>query len=141
MQQIIDIFLPIVASPALLALLRFLDLFKPLPLARWHFPIAPAVFVAVGFGAMLAYIHTRSVYTRMRRLAVAAIVFFASIASYATLLDASPTEGYVTLYHAAAFCAFFASHVSFGFCVADLCKFFTARQPDRRDEVPGSQAP
>lgn len=126
MRKIVDLVLPVVASPSLVLFLKLIPFFDLRPMAHWAFNPDPSKFIVAAVAALFAY---NRVGKRQRLLLLGASLtgFLICLYLYATLSDHPPSAASKDLYDNAGFLAFFGYYFALGYCVAHVCKFFTQR--------------
>lgn len=127
-RKIIDLLLPVVASPALVLFLKLLPFFDLRPMAYWTFDAEAPKFIVAAVAAIFAYPRL-SLSRRLWFLGGGLVLFLVCLLVYDYLSDMPRTAETKDLYHTAAFVTFFGYYFTLGYCAAHVCKFFTQRNP------------
>jgi hypothetical protein len=129
-RKVIDLLLPVAASPTLVLFLKLLPFFDLRPMTNWTFDAEPPKFIVAAVAAIFAYPRL-SMRRRLGFLGGGLLAFLLCLLVYNYLSDMPPTAGTKNLYDTAAFVTFFGYYFTLGYCAAQVCKFFTQQNPKR----------
>jgi hypothetical protein len=132
MDYLIKKLVPLVASPALVIVLRFLSVFQLKPLAVWDFPDWPVVFVAAFVGAGLASLIPRgnaSLKTKGIWICFSLAAFLLLLLAYDTVSGQPPYAwwGWQLLWELGCFLFYAGTYFAVGYCLAFVMRVLIER--------------
>jgi hypothetical protein len=124
MASFTDVVVPVVASPAVVLLVRLVPYLRIPARPAWHFSVSFVVFIMALAGAALnSYFVATHRFQRILRLLIGLGAFLLFLGVYSWLSGFDPRSQWASLYDVAAFSSFFICYIAMGFVLADVCSF------------------